>query len=122
MTPTEAEIAWAAGIFEGEGTFSTHTVYGKIYPQAGVEMNGEDVVRRYHEIVGVGTLRQRKDRGDCRFASTVQDIAGFRALVDLLEPWLGERRKARAQEVLTYLGDRQGSINMVRSRRKKSHV
>jgi hypothetical protein len=80
-------------------------------------MNDEDVVHLYHEIVGVGTLLQRK-RPDLRHISVVQDIAGFRTLVDLLDPWLGSRRKAKATQIISALGDRQGSANMVQSRRK----
>jgi hypothetical protein len=122
MASRHAEIAWAAGIFEGEGSFSTHTVYSKTYPRASVEMNDEDVVRRYHEIVGVGTFLQRK-RPDLRYISVVQDIAGFRALVDLLSPWLGARRQAKAQQIIETLGDRQGSATMVQSRRRQNgHV
>ena len=122
MASRHAEIAWAAGIFEGEGSFSTHAVYSKTYPRASVEMNDEDVVRRYHEIVGVGTFLQRK-RPDLRYISVVQDIAGFRALVDLLSPWLGARRQAKAQQIIETLGDRQGSATMVQSRRRQNgHV
>lgn len=122
MGSRQTEVAWAAGIFEGEGSFSTHTVYGKAYPRASVEMNDEDIVRRYHEIVGVGTLLQRK-RPDLRYISVVQDIAGFRTLVDLLEPWLGIRRRAKAQQIIEALGERQGCATMVASRRKKNgHV
>ena len=122
MTPTEAEIAWAAGIFEGEGTFSAKKAYGKVYPHAAVEMKDQDIVRRSHKIVRVGTWSQRKVR-DSRYTSSVQDIAGFRALVDLLGPWLGTRRKARANQILKDLGDREGCATMVKSRRKKNgHV
>src|SRR5271166_6037972 len=122
MASRQAGVAWAAGIFEGEGSFSSHTVNGKTYPHAAVEMKDEDIVRRYHEIVGVGTFSQRNVR-DSRYTSSVQDIAGFRALVDLLEPWLGIRRRAKARQILDDLGDRQGCATMVASRRKKNgHV
>lgn len=51
MTPTE--IAWLAGIVEGEGTI---LVRGRTGVSVKVAMTDEDVVRRLHEVTGVGLL------------------------------------------------------------------
>src|SRR4051812_10898075 len=56
VSPTEAEIAWAAGLFEGEGCLRVNDTYGAKRPRAELVSTDEDVVRRFHAIVGVGNV------------------------------------------------------------------
>lgn len=103
--PTDAEIAWAAGIFEGEGCFSTVGkvgMYGRRNLRATLMMGDEDVVRRFAAIVGVGKVYDRK-QGRPNRPLTVWHCgkrAEFRRLAEMLRPWLGERRTARLDELL----------------------
>jgi hypothetical protein len=56
MTRNE-QVAWAAGLFEGEGSLHVSTTdgrWGHWYMQ--LSMTDEDAVRIFHEFVGVGTV------------------------------------------------------------------
>lgn len=100
----EIDIAWAGGLFEGEGCFSSHKV-GKYYgnPSASLGMTDEDSVRRFHAVVGLGRVRyeNRAKRGWKDYwvwsCSSIEDVE---IVVGLLYPYLGKRRQGRAMEVL----------------------
>jgi hypothetical protein len=95
---TRAEsIAWAAGLFEGEGCITMSDGYVVLQ----LEMTDEDIMRRFDEIVGYGRVygpysysNRRKPywmwvaRGDAAFG-----------ILELLAPWLGERRRACAYDL-----------------------
>ena len=96
------EVIWAGGLFEGEGCI---TVWQRAkytpQPSAGLTMTDEDAVRRFADAVGFGSVRADKDRG--HKPTWTWKATGFpsvQALVALLWPWLGQRRRARAKEVL----------------------
>jgi len=103
-------LAWAAGLFEGEGHIK-HRRYnrssrpGETAMQRGLTltMADEDVVRRFHEIVGVGSVNFSKRarphwsdqwRWDC---TSWPDV---RTLLHQFLPYLGKRRTLKAQELL----------------------
>lgn len=111
---TPEEIAWASGIFEGEGCFTiTHGSYvtksegRKRWPfaRAQMKMADEGVIRRFHGIVGVGSVHQQdpspsstsKKTQWCWQTSAKKDV---RYVIELLQPWLSERRQERAKELL----------------------
>ena len=55
MAITDTDLAWFAGIVEGEGTFSSQGRHGsRRRPEIAVSMTDEDVIRRCHRITGVG--------------------------------------------------------------------
>jgi hypothetical protein len=94
------EVAWAAGLFEGEGCISaTKDVrkYGGIswYPNLTLGMTDKDVVERFQRIVGVGVLYVRQWPGEKKkdlWVWSVQNRADFEKVMELLQPWFGERR------------------------------
>jgi len=112
-------LAWAAGLFEGEGSFSAglysrkHLVSGATRKyqsiQANLRMTDEDVVRRFGAIVGVGSVH-----GPYHHPSPTRpnvkpfwmwQAAGFQqvqAIIAMLWAWLGCRRRDRAAEVLQF--------------------
>ena len=101
-------IAWAAGLFEGEGCFFINTVRkeGKSYryPCATLKMTDEDVVRKFHEIVGVGKVWRKpaarlgwKPQWDWRCHGSEETEKVF----ELLSPYLFSRRMLLATNVLT---------------------
>jgi hypothetical protein len=121
-------IAWAAGLFEGEGCLNVYrrARRGKTSGMTGsVQINlgttDLDVVERFAQIVGVGAI--------CRDIKPVRpewkpmhkwSAYGFEKVqyvVAMFWPWLGERRRAKAREVLLaarYVqrkGDRQSCPN-----------
>lgn len=66
-------------------------------------MTDEDVVRRFHSIVGVGNVYVLKKHE--RYKQTWQwdsmNVREFNHIVELFKPYLGERRKVRVVELLT---------------------
>jgi hypothetical protein len=93
---TEAEIAWAAGIFEGEGCISWSnrtTARGR---------------QRFQSVTGVGSIRaiQREGKRYWRphhkpaWQWEVRSRADVEQVIRLLLPWWCARRSGRANEVL----------------------
>lgn len=102
--PCTSEIAWAAGLFEGEGCFAVCTSQ-KGYKQrvAQLAMTDKDVVERFHVILGVGSVcKYRPSHNGIKAlyvwktgsAETVQHV------VAVLWNHLGQRRKEQAIKVL----------------------
>lgn len=99
------EIAWAAGLFEGEGSVYPYRSRKAHYPRVDLASTDEDVVRRFARVVDSGSSvygpiqskRYPKGKPFWRWQAT-----GTRAVrvMALLAPYLGERRSARLTEVL----------------------
>jgi hypothetical protein len=100
--PTRAEeIAWAAGLFEGEGTI-TESDDRLVVRLVNTD---EEVIRRFGEILPLGTLYgpyKRQERDGFRRKPLWVWIAaqenGLDALA-LMWSWLSERRRRRAGEL-----------------------
>ena len=107
------KLAWAAGIFEGEGCFcfsaSIKSQKGRGPLHASVKMTDEDVVRRFHSIIGLGAVytvksRAKKLNGEYRkqqWCWQVGSFEDFQAVVAMLWSWLYSRRRAKAKDILT---------------------
>lgn len=96
-----AEIAWAAGLFEGEGTFNMARPSGA-YFQMSITSTDKDVIERFAQIAGIGSVRPQKMQKS-HTKPTWRWCAGGRAAIPFLDeiyPWLGKRRRARADDVL----------------------
>lgn len=102
MTP-EQEIAWAAGLFEGEGCFSHGGDPSAPRVQMRLGMCDRDVVERFARIVGVGRIAlraaqpQKNQREFWDWGVSGDDAV---ALAERLLPFLGERRTRRGHETL----------------------
>lgn len=108
--PSVSERAWAAGLFEGEGCFGLYRAntgrHAYQYPRAEMTTTDEDVLRKFHEIVGVGGITgphidPRKPTYKPKWHWTAVGHQPTQYLVILLWTWLCERRRSRAAEVLT---------------------
>lgn len=101
---TDAELAWAAGLFEGEGSFHvTTTKWGSRIASMGISMSDRDVLEQFQRIVNSGRVRGPQFRGAHRKPMYTIDIAERAAVKRVtLEfmPWLGRRRSGRAREIL----------------------
>lgn len=107
----QLELAWAAGYFEGEGCFSLQPRKERPNgrPQAGatVRNTDEDTLRRFHHIVGCGSVKPYKPQKEGYKPFWQWGIKGYsttKRLISLLYPWLGNRRRARAEELLMNCG------------------
>lgn len=96
----ELDLAWMAGILEGEGYFGSifNAVGGKRYkyPRIGVNMTDRDVVDKIADIWGcaVGVLPPTGRAKKVQYRAV---IVGARAAfwMDKLFPWMGERRRSQ---------------------------
>lgn len=98
-------MAWAAGLFEGEGCISGHSAGkdGRWYPQLSMTQTDHDVLLRFQRIVG-GNVRTRKTQIPRHHKDVwVWSTGGYdRCLLifDRFRPYLGTRRTNRFVEAL----------------------
>lgn len=107
-------LAWAAGLFEGEGCI---TLSGK--PPSGkrvvleLGMTDEDVVKKFHAIVGVGHVggpyhpSTRPNHHKPHWRWTVTGGRQAQAVLAALWPFLCLRRKAKAEEAIRFFAAQQ---------------
>jgi hypothetical protein len=105
----EVDVAWAAGLFEGEGCWSMYVrKSGKRQIHAAIGMTDQDVIERLASIIGFGTVRRSHSavhvaRGDKPlFIWGVYEAERIRELIALFLPYLCARRHAKALEVLDF--------------------
>jgi hypothetical protein len=91
------EIAWAAGLFEGEGCLTTSGERQVML----LNSTDEDTPRRFVEIVGAGKVYVPYPRTPPTEAVWIWVAYGLDAILTvlLLGPWFGDRRRARAKEL-----------------------
>lgn len=94
-------LAWAAGLFEGEGTILNYVgADGRWVRRLALVMTDEDVVKRFHQVVGSGkmsgpTQRENPDwKPIWTWRCTKQ--ADCAAILKSFLPYLGERRTKAA--------------------------
>lgn len=96
-----AELAWVAGIFEGEGSIINTSAGGRMQRRLVIQMTDKDVLDRVADIVGGSvfgpTLREGYKPIWVWRVSRWCDIE--RVLLAML-PWLCERRRAAAVALL----------------------
>lgn len=101
--PSATDLAWAAGLFEGEGCFNVgFRQSGKIIVQARLAMTDRDVVERFAAVVQVGHLtgpRKKRVNEQLVYEWATQWGPGVLAVIQMLSPWFGNRRSAKALEV-----------------------
>ncbi|MBW7998502.1 MAG: hypothetical protein FVQ81_18400 [Candidatus Glassbacteria bacterium] len=91
------DIAWAAGLFEGEGNlYLQKTRPGPPQPQMSLSMTDPDVVQRFRDIVNCGNIRIHEDQKHPHFKRQYRwrlcSWERVSEVVDLFKPYLGERR------------------------------
>lgn len=94
------ELAWAAGLFEGEGCLSA-SVNQPHHPIITVTSTDHDVLERFRRAVGVGTIRSKEVEPHWKPA-WVWTATGSAAATIMREfaPHFCSRRAARAAELL----------------------
>lgn len=103
---TDTAVAWAAGLFEGEGCMNAYANGTAVRMQVRLGMTDRDVVERFAAIVGVGNLSvhdppaHRAKGWKPLYTWCVYEAEKVRVVIALLLPYMGERRRAKAEEVL----------------------
>jgi hypothetical protein len=100
----DCELAWAGGLFEGEGTIFAAT-RGRHLSLA-MNMTDLDVIERFRDAVDLGKVYGPYENRSSSDDSPRKRFYGWRIpatdcpeALRLLWPWLGERRRARATEL-----------------------
>ena len=99
--PSDLDIAWAAGLYEGEGS-AMILAAPQCQPRVALNMTDEDVVRRFAAIFGRGNVRRYEGKNGRlpQWQWSVQSGPDVVYVLALLWPHLGERRRERATEVM----------------------
>lgn len=91
-------LAWAAGIFEGEGTFAARIYNSKDRAiTCSIRMTDEDVIKKFHSIVKVGAVQgpsiPKNPNWKPLWTWQVGSFEGSQAVVAMLWNWLCSRRR-----------------------------
>jgi hypothetical protein len=101
MEPTD--LAWLAGLLEGEGSFMRPIPSAPRLPIVQLQMTDRDVVERAARLMGLSTWRnkslKREDHGKDCWATRVNGTRA-RELMIQLRPLMGERRQAQIDAAL----------------------
>lgn len=108
------QIAWAAGLFEGEGTIVHRKTNGsKNGWTLSISSTDKDVLEKFFKIVGCGKLygpygyandsNRRREHHKPYWRWSVADKNGVIKLGNLFMPWLCFRRKEKLLECLQHL-------------------
>lgn len=109
---TMTDLAWLAGLLEGEGYFYLE---GDRYARIRLKMTDRDVVWRAYAVSGVGTFYEShppRDRATGRKRTFVWTVRKKQDVLDLLEalhPMMGARRASKIQEILKH-NDMEGPV------------
>lgn len=98
------EIAWVAGLLEGEGYFSrsANRVKWNRY-EVGCGMTDEDVIRKLHRHLGVGrVVEQRRQRPSWKpvWRWLTNKNAEVYAICAAIHPFMGKRRRTRIEDIM----------------------
>lgn len=110
---TSQSLAWAAGLYEGEGTVSVSRLStGRKQFYMRIEMTDEDVLLRFKDAVACGAVRALPPRTDPKrlhhkptFMWQVGGRDDVRQLLAAFTPWLGSRRLQQAMKVLSEMDE-----------------
>lgn len=105
----ECNIAWAAGIVEGEGCMSLVKTKSGLYPKLTVQMSDEDIILRLKDILNCGTVSSHQRGINKRlYQLNVYTKSDLYETIKVLYPYFGKRRKEKAEEVMTFLENKYG--------------
>ena len=106
LTPNKpgpiTEIAWAAGLFDGEGTTCVHRPRREATPAIRMVLSqkdtGPEILLRVQSALGVGNVRQRADRlGVWIWVCTTHE--GCKIALGLMWPYLSSPKRNQAMKV-----------------------
>ena len=102
----ETAIAWAAGLFEGEGSIFLTKIRGYSYVRMNLKMTDLDVLEKFKRIVGCGKLYTAKSRRQVEkkhkqaYYWQLCNKEEINKLCNLFLPHLCARRTSKIKELL----------------------
>jgi hypothetical protein len=115
--PAKSEIAWAAGLYEGEGNLGQQNYYkdrkGKRCVrhtpqfQLRVFMTDREPVEKFQQVFGGGLASPKLRRGYNRimYGVTIWKLPEIQKAVIAMWPYLSSRRREQLSVVFLYGGD-----------------
>lgn len=100
---TRENMAWATGLYEGEGCVSLDRSQGRVCAHMALGMTDLDVVQDFADIVGVGHLQHRPYAQVNRkpmWYWRLNTFADLQALAAAMWPWLHGRRRGQIRRCL----------------------
>lgn len=103
---TRENIAWLAGLFEGEGCISLRDYISDAEPRFNliIKMTDEDVIRRAHGVAGIGCVggpyMEKAGTKPC-WRWSAWNNQNCVALLYAMYPFLGSRRRGKICEMLS---------------------
>lgn len=106
MLASEISIAWAAGLFEGEGCITKDSRSN--LPRIELAMSDKDVVEKFISIVGYGTLKSKdfscyQPQYKVQWRWAIQKASEVNRILTMFLPYLSERRAYKALNALDTL-------------------
>ncbi|WP_410816444.1 LAGLIDADG family homing endonuclease [Micromonospora sp. 050-3] len=123
MSPTE--VAWLAGLMEGEGSFivmrvaATERQKARIRVRLSLQMTDQDVVQRVADTVGLGNVHAHPRQQDHHKDTYVWTISRMKPVVELVRlvlPLMGSRRTDQINAMLAAVDEAGGP-----ARRQRRH-
>lgn len=103
MNTSVCDIAWLAGLLEGEGCFLL-TGPNKTSPRISLNMTDKDIVERVAALTGVKSIhiRERRSKNPNHKDQWCLCIGGNRAIgvMQTIYTFMGTRRKAKIRDVI----------------------
>lgn len=129
ITSDMVQIAWAAGLIEGEGSiqtgegrYSSHTGRRIVAVRIRVVMSDPDVVERLRDIFGVGNiLPYRNTQGLGKkplFRWDTSRHDEVKSICQAIYPFMGERRRGQIDRLLAAVAANPPSTHSERVRRR----
>jgi hypothetical protein len=100
---SDTEIAWAAGLFEGEGCIGLGGPWRPREVRLWVVSTDLDVLERFAAIAACGSITPKRDRASRRkpcWAWSCSARSDVQRVLSAFRPWLLQRRGERADEAL----------------------
>lgn len=101
---TELELAWLAGLLEGEGSFVPPPPSDPNRPRISIEMTDRDIVRRVATMFELAYVQSRRYETKVNWKQSFCVILRGQRAVSLMKrlyPYMGERRKKRINEIIS---------------------
>ena len=103
------EIMWAVALYEGEGSIFLNHSRGRAYMRMAVAMTNEWCIRRFHNIVGVGTVTgpyTRRNRNDSPvWVWRTGSVEGVTQVVDLIYEHLSPDRQDQMHRIFDFCNE-----------------
>lgn len=110
---SELELAWLAGLLEGEGSFVLAPPSDPTRPRISLQMTDEDVVRRVATMFKLTYVQSRRYEKKVNWKQSFCVILRGQRAVSLMKrlyPYMGERRKKRITEIISSYKERPAAV------------